>query len=121
MNAIDLFDRLPICGCGRPDMIVALLRDYLLSLKHQKEEWDADPPVFPYQIDLAGKRFEPWILTADTADGEILRELIGHIADHAELTEHGGSVLGAWITEDGLKALEIWEERGVDDWAWEPA
>lgn len=34
-----------------------------------------------------------------------------YLADRAGLTEHGGSVLGAWLSEDGKRLLKLMEEN----------
>lgn len=67
------------CGCGSPeDAAAALLR--LLRLHPLYENRDA---------------FKEWI--TDTG----IEYLLLYSLDHYELTEHGGTVGGAWLTDKG--------------------
>jgi len=94
---------LGFCGCGLPEDSLRYVRDCLrhvanLQLVHEKksthkkgDEWDV-----AYQAwDKAGK------------------ELMGkaeyftrYVLDQKELTEHGGSVGGAWLSTKGKELLE---------------
>ena len=65
--------------------------------------------------------------TPESTWGEILSELerlereeyrddglAAHIVDHLRLSEHGTSVRGGWLTEDGAVALAFLREHGID-------
>lgn len=81
------------CGCGNPELAcAALLR--LLKLH----------PLYDNRAE-----FEEWI--ADDGVGYLLFYQL----DHMELTEHGGSVGGAWLTPKGGAALKALERESADD------
>lgn len=85
------------CRCGDNERVDALMLAYLDSLERYwawvharegrtitKEEWKTSP-----ESDL--DRDVYW--------------LMAYIADELDWTEHGSSVVGAWLTEDGKEAL----------------
>lgn len=92
--ALELDADLPFCGCGSSVRFVSMLRDYLASADEDDN------------------------LLGPITSGDLLAELIAHIACSAGLTEHGGSVFGSWLTEKGTRALQMWEQRGVEFWAY---
>jgi hypothetical protein len=67
------------CGCGEPERIDALMRDYLASLR--------DGPNVHDQTDV--------------------EVLLAYIADRARWTEHGTSIRGAWLTDNGKRVLRL--------------
>ena len=75
------------CGCGNPEMAWGEVRLHLTSRR------EAD----------YGQRF----------DGKDY--IIAYLLDHYGLTEHGGNVGGAWLTDEGVDALEFLEKYG-DSW-----
>lgn len=80
------------CGCGMPEEASrALLR--LLRLH----------PLYENQDEL-----QEWI----PDDG--VRYLLLYQLDRLELTEHGGSVGGAWLTDKGKAALEALAREEAD-------
>ena len=66
------------CGCGQPERIVTAMRDYLNLCATQA----------PIPDDLATL-------------------VIAYRADELELTEHGGSIFGAWLTDAGERWLAL--------------
>ena len=38
---------------------------------------------------------------------------IRYVFDKEELTEHGGSVYGSWLTEDGIKLIDRINKLGI--------
>lgn len=80
------------CGCGIPTTAVARLRD-LLTLHPLYDNRAAFELLVPN-------------------DG--IQYLLLYTLDHFELTEHGGSVDGAWLTDKG-KALLDSLNREADD------
>lgn len=66
------------CGCGDPDAIDALMLTYL----SEQPGWEHAP-----------------------TQGNDVRLLLAYIADDLAWTEHGSSVFGAWLTDDGKQAL----------------
>jgi len=79
-----------ICGCGSPDLVWSWIRSFL-----------EDPGQLRQHLE------EPtWWFCA---------YVIGSVG----LTEHGGSIAGAWLTQDGQEVLEWLHEHGPD-WAETP-
>lgn len=79
------------CGCGNPEDVDRMMLAYLANLH---ERWttrkDEGAPHFGYQP------------TPDLSpDAELL---IQYVADSLGWTEHGGSVGGAWLTDEGHDA-----------------
>lgn len=72
------------CGCGMPEAACASLQR-LLSLH----------PLYEHR-----KEFEALI----PDDG--VQYLLLYTLDHFDLTEHGGNVGGAWLTDKGKQVLE---------------
>lgn len=70
------------CGCGQPERVDAMMLAYLES--------------------RAGEGFpkpDPAGVSEDAA------LLLAYLADMLDWTEHGGSVGGAWLTDEGERAL----------------
>lgn len=88
-------DELKWCGCGDGDRVDELMLDYL-TWKETYWTWvrSQDERV---RID--------WTQTPDCPLAEDVQILLAYIADAAGWTEHGGSVFGAWLTDDGDEAL----------------
>jgi hypothetical protein len=80
------------CGCGSPDMAADRLRD-LLALH----------PLFDHRPE-----FEALI------PDEGLQCLILYTLDHFDLTEHGGTVGGGWLTKKGKAVLAALQEHGSE-------
>ena len=80
------------CGCGSPDDVDRMMLAYLTNIN---ERWttrkDEGDPHY-------GWRATPGL-------SEDAETLIQYIADSLDWTEHGGSVGGAWLTDDGRLAL----------------
>jgi hypothetical protein len=81
------------CGCGSPEAacaeLLALLQAHPL---HQEERW---------------KRLEE-----DLGEGRF--HLILYTLDHFELTTHGGTVGGGWLTDKGTAVMEALEREQGD-------
>lgn len=99
-----LLEQLPICGCGRPGLVLDHYR-HLLHLTDWGVNRESDgPPGFEALLGLAG-------------GNETLLYLSAYVLDHIKATEHGGGVGGAWITDKGKRLLEIldrYEATGYD-------
>jgi hypothetical protein len=100
-------ETLQICGCGDPDKTIMLARDVLGIIKRR---WDAtqslsilspsDRPAFE-----AAGREERDALGLRLGDDSDLYWLTLYWLDACDLTEHGGSVGGCWLTPAGEAAL----------------
>lgn len=73
------------CVCGNPEMVVEHLRQYLMLVKMSHDERVPDE----YRLNTIDDFYLPYMYTADKAG----------------LTEHGGSVCGAWLTAKGKELL----------------
>lgn len=80
------------CGCGAPESAAERLRDLL-----------AMHPLYENRERLK-------VLVPD--DG--LEYLLLYMLDHFDLTEHGGSVGGAWLSEKGKAVLEALNRDPLD-------
>ena len=85
------------CRCGDNEKVDELMLAYLDSLErhwawvHEREGRQITP--------------EEWKTSPESGmDGDVYY-LMAYIADSLDWTEHGGSVVGAWLTDDGKEAL----------------
>lgn len=90
---------LHLCGCGVPEDAYNLCRD-ILSCFDRRGCHD-NPP----------KR--EWI-QAEDAIAKIVKErpdetahVLAHLLTHLRLIEHGGTVGGSWLTEDGERIVDL--------------
>lgn len=90
-NEADAFyyGQLKLCGCGNPDQVHKLLLDcakcFATSPSHENIE----------NIEK--------IIKDNTG---VVAEFIAHFLDDKELTEHGGSVYGSWLTGRGKQFID---------------
>ena len=87
-----LFDHF-VCGCGDPVAGLQWLMD-LLKMH----------PLYEHQQEMAASL--PDIGQRMLAIGQL---------DHAGLTEHGGTIEGAWLTDKGKALLARLEEEAPND------
>lgn len=85
------FDQFGLCGCGRPEKVHQFLLDCLSAARKDH----------PSLLDI--KRIEELV----SQNPSIVAEFVLHFLDAVDLTEHGGSVYGCWLTERGKQAVEI--------------
>lgn len=92
-------DQLGLCGCGAPEEVIDSLARYL----HRQRALHADSER------LSGTAWEAFVEDLDRTHGFEHRDgrapleywWAAYTADRLELTEHGGSVAGAWLTDKG--------------------
>jgi hypothetical protein len=82
------------CGCGSPDAAADTLR-IILTLHPLHSNREAFETLVPN-------------------DG--VQHLLLYTLDHFDLTEHGGSVGGGWLTEKGKAVLAALEREKADDY-----
>lgn len=85
---------LHLCGCGCPEDAYNFCRDVLAAFdrRDRTKEWiDAENAV----KDIIMKR-------PDEA-----AHVIAHLLSHMRLLEHGGSVGGSWLTDDGARIVDM--------------
>lgn len=82
------------CGCGSPEEASARLRDVLAlhPLYEHRAEIDALIPDSGFQY------------------------LILYTLDHFDLTEHGGTVGGGWLTDKGKAVLEALNREAASNY-----
>ncbi|MFG3585106.1 hypothetical protein [Streptomyces sp. NPDC047990] len=80
------YEDLGLCGCGNPDDAYTLVRD-LLALAPFYEN-------------------ERWRLAQTLTGGGAAHHIIMSVLDVAELTEHGTTINGAWLTPKGAWCLQ---------------
>lgn len=91
------------CGCGCLSMSIKFVRDILNCYEDDEEEGWYAPHL---KLDKA----------KEVCGNDNITDFMLHWLDTEELTEHGGSVYGSWLTEKG-KALRdylkevVWEEE----------
>jgi len=98
-------EELEWCGCGDNDRVDELMLAYLDWLELDKQFSDSILAEYGGDL-LTSWKDERW--TQDRAEcplDEDVRLLVMYVADHLGWTEHGSSVYGAWLTDDGREAL----------------
>ena len=85
------FGQIGLCGCGDPDRVHQFLIDCLGSASDD----------FPSLLDV--DKVQNLILSRP----QVVAEFVLHFLDSVNLTEHGGSVYGSWLTDRGSQVLEI--------------
>jgi hypothetical protein len=86
------FALLHLCGCGTPEDAFNLCRDILLCFDRRSGEW----------IDAKAKVVA---IIKDRPDD--VAHTIAHLLSHLKLLEHGGSVGGSWLTDDGCRIVDL--------------
>jgi hypothetical protein len=87
------FGVLHLCGCGCPEDAYNFCRDVLAT------------------FDRRGDR--DWVNAEDAVKKIILERpddaahVISHLLSHMNLLEHGGSVGGSWLTDDGARIVDM--------------
>lgn len=73
------------CGCGNPEAAWQTVREYLHNFSLRGDDWD--------------KR----TLLLETGE----QYIVAYLLDHLKLIEHGSSINGSWLTDDGETVLEF--------------
>ena len=108
MKALEIIQRLNFCECGNPDDAYDAL----------KEALDAHNCVGEITDKSWAKRCEKAKAWEEKL-GEKPAHLLRYFIDAAGLLEHGGSVGGSWLSEDGKLLLEFFNDFGTDPDDWE--
>lgn len=88
------------CACGDIDRALDLVCGYLAAL-----HWSSlQEGRHPREREHAGINEDAWLL-------------LSYLCDAAGWTEHGISVRGAWLTEEGRQALWMLTERALAEGA----
>lgn len=90
---------LEICACGEPEDVVDAMGEYLARVE-ESSNFDFHPFGF-----------------MSIRDGEhrLADLLLAYFSADRNLTEHGSSVYGAWLTAAGKRWLELWRATALGD------
>lgn len=84
------YEKLKWCGCGMPEIAKKVIRDYLEIVNNDSDK----------KCDELKKRFG----VEYVYDNELLL-CLAYALDAAKFTEHGSSVGGAWLADEGKMFL----------------
>lgn len=94
------YEKLNWCGCGDPDMAKTVIRDYLEVVKAK----------FDSKVDFKEK-----FGVISVYDNRLLL-CLAYALDAAGFTEHGSSISGAWLTNEGKMFLWLLEQnKDIDE------
>lgn len=85
------YDVLGLCGCGSPEDAYNFCRDVLVAFD-RRGKWD----------DAEGL-----VKTLILARPDQAAHVIAHMMTHLGVLEHGGSVGGSWLTNDGERIVDL--------------
>lgn len=105
MKGLAKLKSLKFCNCGNPEEGYAALRDTLAA-------YDNDEAVGGWEGRC--ERTDKW--WKERGDG--YAHLLLYFIDTAGLLEHGGSVGGSWLSEEGKLVLAFLRQWGVDPDGW---
>jgi hypothetical protein len=89
---------LGICGCGQPERVADMVRRYLEALNWAWEKGPAGEHAHYWK-----ERWPKMEERAKLSEDSFL--LCAYLADTQDLTEHGGSVFGSWLSDKGRAVL----------------
>lgn len=89
------YERLNWCGCGDPDIAKRVIRDYLEVIKDKFDN---------------NVTFENKFGVKSVYDNDLLL-CLAYTIDAAGFTEHGSSISGAWLTEEGKMFLWLLQQN----------
>lgn len=90
-----MYSSLGLCGCGSPEEVHELIVSSLAAF---------DRDSLGYKCETSGVKLIEELVKSKP---DVAAEFIAHFLSKEELTEHGGSVYGSWLTERGKQFLEI--------------
>lgn len=88
---------LELCRCGSPEEVVDAMGEYL----ERVEEWTSKP---------WGDKGKGSPIGKDNHSADLL---LAYFAADRNLTDHGGSIYGAWLSDAGKRWLELWRAEEV--------
>ena len=103
-----MFDVLHLCGCGNPEDTYEAIRKYLHIRKfyYENKEFTWENIKEEYKTQLS--------IDVDNDVEYGILQFMMYVLDRSGFTEHGSSVGGCWLTEDGerlLTVLDAWHEK----------
>lgn len=102
-DCIDFFhyEKLGWCGCGMPELAQNAARKYLDAVRARHEEG----------VEVGSAMLKK-AFGCQYADADGLLLCLAYTLDEAELTEHGGGVGSAWLTDEGAMFLSLLNMEG---------
>lgn len=102
-HQVNHYARLKLCGCGCPEEAYNFCREVLKCFDRRGAlkggEWiDAEDAVTKLII----------------SDPATAAHVVSHLLTHLDLLEHGGSVGGSWLTDEGEKIVDLREATEED-------
>lgn len=104
MNPVQSFwhDVLGFCDCGEPESALEFMRDVLIAIRDRHA--------------VAGSDNDAHTAAAEKIN-QLLPGMIGltylYVLTTYDLIEHGGSVYGSWLTDEGHEILEMLERADI--------
>jgi hypothetical protein len=86
------FGLLGLCGCGSPEDSFNFCRDVLVCFDRRGEEWVSAEDAIS-------------VLVSNRP--EIAAHVLAHLLTNLNLIEHGSSVGGSWLTENGQRIVDL--------------
>lgn len=110
------YEKLKWCGCGSPDTVKKVIRDFLWILNITSNAWNLNKKNRDELYKLRDEAFEDRFGVKSVYDDELLL-CLAYTLDAAEFTEHGSGIGGAWIDEEGKMFLWLLERNEeLDDY-----
>jgi hypothetical protein len=104
------FEELEWCGCGNPDEVLAFMRDVLQVMHDRSEGNRSEGPNVPFEQSA-------WRSGTDKLNA-MLPGMLGlsylYMLDALDLTEHGSTIGGSWLTEKGKEVLALLSDRDLE-------
>jgi hypothetical protein len=108
------YEELGWCGCGSPDEVLGFIRDVLQAMNDWTQANRRDDEAAREAAQARQDALLP------RAGGMLVLSYLYMLGAHG-LTEHGGSVYGSWITDEGERVLAMLSgidlEKAMDEGA----
>lgn len=101
------FNTLKWCGCGNPDTALMYMRDVLAALHKRSENSRASTDTWTDDSEELLK-----LLNFTACEPLALSYL--YMLDALKLTEHGGNVMGSWLTDEGAQLLDKLNNTNIE-------
>ena len=95
-----MFDKVRICGCGLPEDTYNVIRKVLTI----QDAYHKDAMSYS---EIQTACLEDLGLDVKSNDGNGMHQFILYILDNCGLVEHGSSIGGCWLTEEGKMCLDV--------------
>ena len=101
------FNTLKWCGCGNPDTALMYMRDVLAAMHKRSENNHASTNTWAADSEELYK-----LLNLNACEPLALSYL--YMLDALGLTEHGGNVMGSWLTNAGEQLLDKLQNTDIE-------